>query len=183
MNTITPKDFAALAAARALQVKRYRAAFYNAHRAMPKGSDIEAAAGLVLVSLESEFGPVQRAFPVLRVQSWARSVPGYYPLSFSYEITGRIRLSVRRADGGESSMRFQTWGEVVPYWNLGNRWNTKPAPIGAIGQPIRLVAICAGGPRQEKVLQPLSDSWERLPADSFKESGTNVSTVLLTITN
>ncbi len=45
----------------------------------------------------------------------------------------------------------------------------------------RLVAICAGGPRQENRLMPLCDTWERLPADSFKESGTGVNTVLLSM--
>ena len=49
----------------------------------------------------------------------------------------------------------------------------------------RLVAICAGGPRQERELLPLVEQsggiWEPLPAGTFKESGTNVSTVLLTI--
>lgn len=46
-----------------------------------------------------------------------------------------------------------------------------------------LVAICAGGPRQKTALEPLADLWEPLPAGTFQESGTNVSTVLLTITN
>jgi len=49
----------------------------------------------------------------------------------------------------------------------------------------RLVAICAGGPRQERELLPLVEAsggiWEPLPAGTFKESGTNVNTVLLTI--
>lgn len=44
-----------------------------------------------------------------------------------------------------------------------------------------LVAICAGGPRQQKELQPLASYWEPLPPDTFKESGTGVNTVLLTI--
>lgn len=44
-----------------------------------------------------------------------------------------------------------------------------------------LVAICAGGPKQEEKLQPLADSWERLPDDTFKEQGTNVRTILLTM--
>lgn len=44
-----------------------------------------------------------------------------------------------------------------------------------------LVAICAGGPRQEKELEPLADLWEPLPAGTFKGQGTNVNTVLLTI--
>ena len=45
----------------------------------------------------------------------------------------------------------------------------------------RLVAICANGPRQQEQLQPISDIWEELPADTFKEVGTGVRTVLLTI--
>lgn len=48
-----------------------------------------------------------------------------------------------------------------------------------------LVAICAGGPRQERRLMPLAlgsgGIWEPLPAGTFTEVGTNVSTVLLTI--
>ncbi|MCK5610448.1 methyltransferase [Candidatus Pacearchaeota archaeon] len=44
-----------------------------------------------------------------------------------------------------------------------------------------LVALCGGGPRQLKELQPISDVWEELPSGSFKESGTMVGTVLLVI--
>ena len=43
----------------------------------------------------------------------------------------------------------------------------------------RLVAICANGPRQAAALQPLADSWEVLPRDTF--AGTGVSAVLLTM--
>jgi phospholipid N-methyltransferase len=43
----------------------------------------------------------------------------------------------------------------------------------------RLVAICANGPRQQEQLKPLVDSWEDLPRDTFKESGTGVNTALL----
>lgn len=46
----------------------------------------------------------------------------------------------------------------------------------------RLVAICAGGPRQEAELKGLCDTWERLPAGTFAQSGTDVNTVLLTLT-
>lgn len=44
-----------------------------------------------------------------------------------------------------------------------------------------LVAICAGGPRQEEQLKTLTHSWVKLPEGTFKESGTGVNTVLLTI--
>lgn len=46
----------------------------------------------------------------------------------------------------------------------------------------RLVAICAGGPRQAEQLQPLAESWEPLPDGTFAEQGTNVRTVLATFT-
>jgi 16S rRNA G1207 methylase RsmC len=45
----------------------------------------------------------------------------------------------------------------------------------------RLVAICAGGPRQEERLRPLAKHWEPLPPETFSASGTNVNTVLLVI--
>jgi protein-L-isoaspartate O-methyltransferase len=45
----------------------------------------------------------------------------------------------------------------------------------------RLVALCADGPRQREALQPIADSWESLPAGTFKEQGTNVNVALLTI--
>lgn len=45
----------------------------------------------------------------------------------------------------------------------------------------RLVAICANGPRQQEQLKPLADTWEELPADTFKDQGTNVRAALLTI--
>jgi len=49
----------------------------------------------------------------------------------------------------------------------------------------RLVAICADGPRQNATLKPIAEDsggfWEPLPAGTFKDQGTNVNTVLLTI--
>jgi protein-L-isoaspartate O-methyltransferase len=49
----------------------------------------------------------------------------------------------------------------------------------------RLVAICADGSRQREKLLPLVEAtggtWESLPAGTFTESGTGVSTALITI--
>jgi protein-L-isoaspartate O-methyltransferase len=49
----------------------------------------------------------------------------------------------------------------------------------------RLVAICAGGPRQNAILKTLAEDsggiWEPLEPGTFKESGTMVNAVLLTI--
>lgn len=51
----------------------------------------------------------------------------------------------------------------------------------------RLVAICAGGSRQERELKPLAENsggiWEPLPPNTFASAGTGVNTVLLTIYN
>jgi len=44
-----------------------------------------------------------------------------------------------------------------------------------------LVAICAGGPRQKRELEPLASLWEPLPSGTFKDQGTNVNAVLMTI--
>lgn len=50
----------------------------------------------------------------------------------------------------------------------------------------RLVAICAGGPRQAQTLRPTVESlggiWEPLPAGTFKDEGTGVNSVLLSLT-
>lgn len=43
-----------------------------------------------------------------------------------------------------------------------------------------LVALCYNGVKQNKNLKPLVDTWDTLPAKSFKESGTNAEIVLLT---
>jgi protein-L-isoaspartate O-methyltransferase len=44
-----------------------------------------------------------------------------------------------------------------------------------------LVALCANGPRQRAALMPICDSWEDLPAGTFKGQGTGVNVSLLTI--
>ncbi|ECA1876101.1 class I SAM-dependent methyltransferase [Salmonella enterica] len=44
-----------------------------------------------------------------------------------------------------------------------------------------LTAVCLNGPRQQKILKPLSDVWEPLPRGTF--TYTDVSTVLLRIQN
>ncbi len=50
----------------------------------------------------------------------------------------------------------------------------------------RVVAICANGPRQEARLRGFVEdhggSWEELPTDTFKASGTSVNTVLICMT-
>ena len=44
-----------------------------------------------------------------------------------------------------------------------------------------LVALCYNGVRQNKKLKPLADSWEVLPAGSFKSEGTAAEVALLTM--
>ena len=45
----------------------------------------------------------------------------------------------------------------------------------------RLAALCMAGPHREKELKPLAETWEILPAKTFKETGTNIDVVFLTI--
>ena len=53
--------------------------------------------------------------------------------------------------------------------------------LAQLDQGGRLVALCYGGPRQEKALKPLANYWEPLPPDTFRESGTRAGVVLLVI--
>ena len=46
----------------------------------------------------------------------------------------------------------------------------------------RLVAICAGGPRQAAALRHLCEHWEPLPPGTFASQGTGINTVLLVMT-
>ena len=47
----------------------------------------------------------------------------------------------------------------------------------------RLVAICANGPKQQEIMGEICSAWVELPAGSFKEQGTNVSTAIVVIDN
>jgi len=46
----------------------------------------------------------------------------------------------------------------------------------------RLVALCLDGYKRAESFQSLADTWEVLPAGTFKDAGTNVATVLFSIT-
>lgn len=43
----------------------------------------------------------------------------------------------------------------------------------------KLVSLCAAGPKQRKVLQPLCTEWHDLPQDSFKSEGTRVAAAIV----
>lgn len=45
----------------------------------------------------------------------------------------------------------------------------------------RIAGICMSGCHREEQLRPLCDSWEILPAGTFRESGTDVETVLFSL--
>ena len=44
-----------------------------------------------------------------------------------------------------------------------------------------IVALCMEGPQREALLRPISSTWQPLPAHSFKEEGTKIGAVMLTI--
>jgi protein-L-isoaspartate O-methyltransferase len=93
-------------------------------------------------------------------------------------------ISIRQADFLECNGDLGTFDRILmnpPFENGSDIKHIKHA--AAMLKPGgKLVAICAGGPRQQEQLKPMADTWEPLPAGTFSESGTEVSTVLLTIT-
>jgi 16S rRNA G1207 methylase RsmC len=44
-----------------------------------------------------------------------------------------------------------------------------------------LVSLCYDGVKQNKVLRPMADEWEVLPAKSFQDEGTSASVALMVI--
>lgn len=44
-----------------------------------------------------------------------------------------------------------------------------------------LISLCYNGVRQNEILKPLTDTWEVLPENSFRESGTGASVAMITI--
>lgn len=105
------------------------------------------------------------------------------PLAQQMEAQG-LAHEVRRADFlGVEPAELGTFDVVLmnpPFANATDVQHIKHArrflaPGG------RLVAICAGGPRQAGALQPIASTWQPLPAGTFADSGTSVNTVLLTI--
>lgn len=44
-----------------------------------------------------------------------------------------------------------------------------------------LAALCMAGPHREKALRPFATTWQSIPFRAFREAGTNVETVLLTM--
>jgi len=44
-----------------------------------------------------------------------------------------------------------------------------------------LAGICMDGPRQNKIIKPLAETWEPLPARTFSSEGTSVNAVMFTI--
>lgn len=94
---------------------------------------------------------------------------------------GDYGLTIRHGDFMETA-NLGTFDRVVmnpPFVNGQDIAHIKRA-LTLLKPGGKLVAICANGPRQNDTLQPLSDSWEVLPAGTF--AGTGVHAVLLTMT-
>lgn len=94
-------------------------------------------------------------------------------------------VKVRNADFLDCNGDLGTFDRILmnpPFANAEDIKHIKHA-MGFLKPGGRLVAICAGGPRQEEQLRPLIENnggtWEPLPAGTFESSGTGVNSVLL----
>lgn len=79
---------------------------------------------------------------------------------------------------GENEDRFDVVLMNPPFGNAADITHIKRA-MKRLKPEGWVVALCAGGPRQEKALKPLARHWERLPSGTF--AGTAVAAVLLVI--
>lgn len=105
----------------------------------------------------------------------------------SFQSWDNSRIEIHCADFLDCNGNLGTFDRVLmnpPFQNADDIKHIKHA-VHMLKPGGRLVAICAGGPRQERELRPLAEgsggTWEPLPAGTFESSGTNVNTVLLTI--
>ncbi len=98
-------------------------------------------------------------------------------------LLGMPGLSTRNADFLECNGDLGTFDRIVmnpPFGHGADIKHIKHA-LHMLRPGGVLVALCTNGPRQEKELQPLADTWEKLPEGSFKAQGTGVNVVMLTI--
>ena len=104
-----------------------------------------------------------------------------------HRFLGQPGLTVRRADFLQCNGDLGTFDRVLmnpPFANGQDIEHIKHA-LHMLKPGGRLVAICANGPRQNAQLLPLVEqhggTWEELDPDTFKEAGTGVRTVLLSV--
>jgi protein-L-isoaspartate O-methyltransferase len=104
-------------------------------------------------------------------------------LSDNLRIRSQTRTDVRCADFLLSDGDLGQFDRIVmnPPFGRGQDIAHIKHALTMLAPGGRLVALCANGPRQSEQLEPLADSWEVLPPGTFKESGTDVSVVLLTM--
>lgn len=106
------------------------------------------------------------------------------------EVNASLCEILKKETNNVKNQDFLTCGEELgkfdriimnpPFSNAGDITHIKHAMKFLKPDGI-LVAISSGGPRQEVALKPLCRDWKKLEAGTFKESGTNVNTVLLVI--
>lgn len=104
-------------------------------------------------------------------------------LADNLRLRSNTKHEIRCADFLELNDELGTFDRILmnpPFENGADIKHIKHA-AGMLKPGGRLVAICANGPRQREQLQPLAADWEDLPAGTFKDSGTGVSTAMLVI--
>lgn len=103
------------------------------------------------------------------------------------ELAEHLRITLSRVhcvDFLSCNGELGTFDRIVmnpPFANGADIEHIKHA-IGMLKPGGKLVALCPNGAKQSRVLRPLSATWEELPEGSFREQGTGVRVVLLSIT-
>ena len=126
-------------------------------------------------------GRILAALPNVRPHGYVVAVEINYNLA---KLLEEVADDTRNCDFLECNGDLGTFDRILmnpPFANGDDIKHIKHAAT-MLNPGGKLVAICAGGPRQYEQLKPIADTWEPLPAGTFSESGTEVSTVLLTIT-
>lgn len=158
-----------------------------------------AARMVELAGLESGMSMIEPSAGTGNILRAVREASGGGVVRTAFEIDGRLCSSLRvREEGAEifnrdflsvqpTELRALVDAVVMnpPFENAADIAHIRHA-VKFLKPGGRLVAICANGPRQGEALGQLVEehggTWEPLPEGTFAEQGTQVRTVLLTLT-
>jgi protein-L-isoaspartate O-methyltransferase len=158
-------------------------------RRMVELAEIEP--GQAVLEPSAGTGNILRAIREVTYQ-WFGSMPIRTAVEINTRLCDRLRISeagatIHARDFLQCHGDIGTFHKILmnPPFGGGQDIEHIKHAMGMLKPGGRLVAICADGPRQNDTLKPIVDAmggtWEKLPQGTFKDSGTNVNTVLLTL--